>query len=153
VPTHRLPFAGSSIILLRKNNDGGWAMTEQELRRRAIDRFKNGEPPKAIYSDLGRTKQWFFKWLKRYQSGDPKWYVSRSTAPHRKPKQIQEDDRRRIIAIREQLQHQSFSQIGVSAIKWELHKARAPIPSDRTINRVLKQEGLVKKNILHPQGS
>ena len=128
-------------------------MTEQELRRQAIDRFKNGESPKAIYKDLGRTKQWFFKWLKRYQSGDPQWFKSRSTVPHRKPKQLQEEDRRRIITLREQLQRQSFSQIGVSAIKWELHKAGAPIPSDRTINRVLKQEGLIKKNTLRPQGS
>ena len=128
-------------------------MTEQELRRQAIDRFKNGESPKTIYSNLGRTKQWFFKWVKRYQSGDPKWYVSRSAAPHRKRKQLQEEDRRRIVTIRKQLQRQSFSQIGVTAIKWELHKAGAPIPSDRTINRVLKQEGLIKKNTLHPQGS
>ena len=126
-------------------------MTEEEMRLKAIDKFENGESPKVIYEDLGRTKQWFFKWLKRYQSGDTDWYRSRSRAPQRKPNKISEVERQRIIFIRQRLQRQSFSQIGVSAIKWELHKAGVPIPSDRTINRVLKKEGLVKKNCLCPK--
>jgi transposase len=126
-------------------------MTEEELRRLAVDRYINGETPKSIYEDLGRSKQWFFKWLKRYQSADPKWHLSRSQAPRHSPRRISEVDREKIIRIRQQLQRQSFAQIGVSAIKWELHKAGAPIPSDRTINRIINQEGLVKKNFLRPQ--
>ena len=126
-------------------------MTEEEIRCKAIDRFNNCEPPKTIYEDLGRTKQWFFKWLKRYKSGDLEWYHSRSRAPQRKPTQISEVERGRIISTRQRLQRQSFAQIGVTAIKWELHKAGVPILSDRTINRVLKQEGLVKKNFLCPK--
>ena len=46
-------------------------MTEDEVRRQAIMRYTNGEKPKSIYSDLGRTKQWFFKWLNRYRTGGP----------------------------------------------------------------------------------
>jgi putative transposase len=130
---------------------GGQQMTEEEIRRTAIERFNNGQSPKVVYEDLGRTKQWFFKWLKRYRSGDPDWYRARSRAPERKPTQISEVERQRIISIRQRLQRQSFAQIGVSAIKWELHKAGIAIPSDRTINRVLKQEGLVKKNSLCPK--
>ena len=130
---------------------GGQQMTEEELRCKAIDRFRSGEPPKIIYEDLGKSKQWFFKWLKRYQLGDPDWYYSRSREPRRKPTQISEVERKRVISIRQRLQRQSFAQIGVSAIKWELHKAGLGIPSDRTINRVLKQEGLVKKNFLCPK--
>ena len=126
-------------------------MTEEELRRLAVKRYINGETPKSIYEDLGRTKQWFFKWLKRYQSTDPQWHLSRSQAPRHSPRRISKVDRKRIIGIRQRLQHESFAQIGVSAIKWELHKAGAPIPSDRTINRIVKQEGLVKKNFLRPQ--
>jgi hypothetical protein len=126
-------------------------MTEEELRRQAIGRYIKGEAPKSIYEDLGRTKQWFFKWLKRYQSNDPQWHLSKFQAPCHSPTRISELDRDRIIRIRQQLERHSFAQIGVSAIKWELHKTGAPIPSDRTINRILKQEGLVKKNFLHPQ--
>ena len=123
-------------------------MAEEELRRDAIKRHIKGEHPKSIYEGLGRSKAWFFKWLKRYRSGDPKWYRSISRAPKGKPRKLGEVDRQRIVHIRKQLQRQTFAQVGATAIKWELHKSNFPIPSDRTINRILHQEGLVKKNFL-----
>jgi putative transposase len=121
---------------------------EEETRRNAIERYRKGESPKSIYEDIKRTKQWFFKWLKRYQSGDPYWYKSKSRAPLHRPFQIDETRRQQIISVREHLESESYAQIGVSAIKWELKKAGIEFPSDRTIGRVLKNEGLVKKNCL-----
>lgn len=41
--------------------------------------------------------------------------------------------------------------IGVFAIMWVLHKPGLPYRSDRTINRTLKREGLVKINTVFPQ--
>ena len=89
-----------------------------------------------------------FKWLRRYQSGDPHWYKSKSRAPLRRPFQIDETRRQQIISVREHLESERFAQIGVSAIKWELKKAGIQFPSDRTISRVLSSEGLVKKKCL-----
>jgi putative transposase len=126
---------------------------EQELRRKAIERYVNGEKPKAIYSDLSRSKKWFFKWLKRYQTGEAKWYTDESKAPKSSPRRLIETDRNRIIATRKRLESEPFAQLGASAIKWELTKSGYSFPSDRTINRVLKQEGLIKKNILCCQRS
>ena len=125
---------------------------EEDIRRTAIERYRNGENATLIYQDLKRTKPWFFKWLKRYQSGDPYWYQSRSRAPIHRPSQIDPTRRAQIISVREQLETDRFTQIGVSAIKWELKKAGIDFPSDRTINRVLFREGLVKKNSLCPKG-
>jgi len=127
-------------------------MTEEEVRRHAVNRYVYGETPKCIYKDLGRTKQWFFKWLKRYQSGDPNWYLSRSRAPKHQPREISKVTREQVIKIRERLQRQSFAQVGVSAIKWDLHKIGAALPSDRSINRVLRQEGLIKKKSIRSEG-
>jgi len=121
---------------------------EEETRRKAIERYRGGESPKVIYEDLKRTKQWFFKWLRRYQSGDPHWFKSKSRAPLRRPLQIDETRKRQIISVREHLESERFAQIGVSAIKWELKKAKIQFPSDRTISRVLSSEGLVKKKCL-----
>ena len=126
-------------------------MTEEELRRQAMLRYEKAEDPKSIYTDLGRTKQWFLKWLKRYRSGDPDWYRSRSHATRTRPTRTSNTERSHIINIRRQLDSQRFAQVGVSAIKWELHKAGHRIPSDSTIYRVLKHEGLIKKNCVHPQ--
>lgn len=126
---------------------------EIELRKTAIQRYLNGEPPKLIYTELKRSKHWFFKWLKRYQSGDPDWYKDKSKAPKKRPSAIQESERNRIISTRLHLESQKFAQIGPSAIKWELSKSGYGFPSDSTIKRVLKTEGLVKKNFIHSQGS
>jgi len=125
---------------------------EQELRIKAIKRYLKGEPPKTIYSELNRSKNWFFKWLKRYQTADPHWYKDRSRAPKKHPTAISKIDRQRIISIRTHLDSQKFAQIGASAIKWELSKSGFGFPSDRTINRVLKAEGLIKKNSIRSKG-
>ena len=113
---------------------------ETELRKTAIQRYLLGEKPKAIYTDLKRSKKWFFKWLKRYQSGDPDWYKDQSRAPRTRPTELGETEKQRIISVRQRLESQKFAQTGVSAIKWELSKSGFSFPSDRTINRVLKRE-------------
>ena len=125
---------------------------EIERRKTAIQRYLNGEPPKLIYTELKRSKHWFFKWLKRYQSGSPDWYKDKSKAPRKRPSAIHEAERSRIISTRLNLESQKFAQIGPSAIKWELSKSGYGFPSDSTIKRVLKNEGLVKKNFIHCQG-
>jgi transposase len=125
---------------------------EQKLRKQAIERHIKGESPKSIYTDLNRSKNWFFKWLKRYKTGNHDWYKSKSRAPKRKPFAIGEVEKQRIISVRSQLEEQEFAQIGASAIKWELTKSGFGFPSDSTINRVLKREGLIKKNFVCSQG-
>lgn len=124
---------------------------ESELRKKAIQRYLQGEKPKAIYTDLKRSKKWFFKWLRRYQSGEREWYKDLSRAPKHSPKRISDTDAKRIIEVRQKLESQHFAQTGASAIKWELSKSGYSFPSDRTINRVLKREGLIKKKSLRPQ--
>ena len=125
---------------------------EEQIRKLAIERYSNGEKPKAIYTSLNRTKAWFFKWLKRYRTGHPEWYKSQSRAPTNPPGRISDIYKQRIVETRKRLENERFAQIGATAIKWELAKSGFEFPSDRTINRVLKQEGLVKKNSIRSQG-
>jgi putative transposase len=122
---------------------------EQELRKTAVKRYLKGESPESIYSTLRRSKSWFFKWLRRYKSGEPEWYKDKSKAPINCPTAISSVERQRIISTRTHLESQKFAQIGPSAIKWELTKSGYSFPSDSTIKRVLKGEGLIKKNFLY----
>ena len=124
---------------------------EEELRKQAVQRYLAGETPKAVYSSLDRSKKWFFKWLGRYQSGAVDWYQERSRAPLTRPSELSTADKELITATRKRLDSEPFAQIGVSAIKWELHKQGLPFCSDSTINRTLKREGLVKKNTIFSQ--
>jgi transposase len=124
---------------------------EEQIRKAAIDRFKNGESPKDIYTSLKRSKKWFFKWLKRYCSGEKLWFKDQSRAPQKSPRRISEIERQRIIATRKRLEAEPFAQVGTSAIKWEMRKDGHRFPSDSTIHRVLKHEGLIKKNFICAQ--
>ena len=126
---------------------------EQEIRKKAIVKYLNGKFPKDICTEFKRTERWFFKWLKRFQTGDLHWYKDRSRAPLTKPSRISEKKRQLIVSTRKRLESDPFAQVGVSAIKWELSKLGIDFPSDSTINRILKEEGLVKKNCLCSQRS
>ena len=125
-------------------------MEEELLRKMAMEQFLKGKSPVSIYGDLGRSKPWFYKWLHRYQAGQEDWFKDESRAPHH-PNKTPEDTQKLVTNIRLQLEEHPFAQIGVSAIQWELRKLGVPPPPDWTINRILKREGLVKKNSLHPQ--
>ena len=81
---------------------------EQELRKQAVKRYLSGEKPKSIYTDLSRSKYWFFKWLKRYHSGDPDWFKEKSRAPRRQPTALSEADKQRIIAVRQRLESKNL---------------------------------------------
>jgi putative transposase len=124
---------------------------EEELRKQAVQRHLAGESPKVVYTSLDRSKKWFFKWLSRYQAGGDAWYQERSRAPLTRPAELSAADKELITFTRRRLDSEPFAQIGVSAIKWELHKLGLPFCSDSTINRTLKREGLVKKNTIFPQ--
>lgn len=126
---------------------------EEETRKQAVERYLNGEEPKEIYTDVKCSKKWFFKWLRRFKTGDLHWYKDRSRAPLTRPSKISEKKRQLIVSTRKLLESDPFAQIGVSAIKWELSKLGIDFPSDSVINRVLKKEGLVKKNCLCSQRS
>ncbi len=128
-------------------------MEEEILRKMAVEQYLQGKIPISIYHEMGRSKPWFFKWLHRYQSGDANWYQDRPKVPRSHPHQISPEMRKLIINIRTQLEEHPYAQTGTSAIKWEFKKLGVIPPSDRTINRILKREGLVKKNSLYPQRS
>lgn len=125
-------------------------MDEETLRKMAIEEFLKGKSPTSVYRDLGRSRPWFYKWLHRYQSREDEWFKDKSKAPHDHPNKTPAETHKLVMNIRLQLEENPFAQVGVSAIKWEFRKLGVNPPPDRTINRILKREGLVKKNFLIP---
>lgn len=126
-------------------------MEEETLRNMAVKQYLQGKDPVSIYSEMGRSKKWFFKWLRRYRSGAADWYRDQSKAPKSHPRQISPEMRKLLVNVRTQLERNIYAQIGAFAIKWEFKKLGLAPPSDSTISRTLRREGLIKKNSLSLQ--
>ena len=92
----------------------------EELRIKAIARYIKGEKPSSIYADLGRSKSWFFKWLKRFREGNELWYKDRSRAPKTVYRSTEPYIEQLVIKIRKGFEGTKYAQIGASAIGWEL---------------------------------
>jgi transposase len=91
---------------------------EDDVRKEAIQRhILGGESPKTIYKSLNRSKKWFFKWLKRYESGESDWYTGHSRAPITRPAETKARLKEQIITTRRRLEEAPYAQIGVSAVK------------------------------------
>ncbi len=117
----------------------------KQERIRAVRRFKAGEKPEAIFSSLGRSRSWLYKWVARYDENDKSWSENRSTKPfnatNRTPLEIEEI----IKMVRLNLYNQDLF-FGAQAILWELEDLGIkPLPSLRTINRILSRNGLTHR--------
>ena len=120
-------------------------MTEKELREDAVRRYECGETAKKIYESLGKSKRWFFKWIKRYRSGEKNWEEEQSRKPHRIPKKIDRKMEGAVVAIRRQLEKELYAQIGALNISWHLEQRGITSPPLPTINKILKRNDLVRK--------
>jgi putative transposase len=119
--------------------------SEVALRREAVRRRLAGESPEAIARDLGRTRQWVFKWAERYDPDDPGWALGRSRAPRRVANRTAGEVEARVLAVRERLAENPWAQVGAPAIAWELDKLGAPVPPLRTIERILARAGVTER--------
>ena len=97
-------------------------MEEETLRNMAIKQYLQGKDPVSIYREMGRSKKWFFKWLRRYRSGEADWYRDQLKTPQSHPRQISPEMRKLIVNVRTQLERNIYAQIGAFAIKWEFKK-------------------------------
>ncbi len=120
-------------------------MDEKELREDAIKRLENGESPKEIYQSLGKSKAWFFKWLKRYKHEGKNWACSRSRRPHHTSKKIDTTMEQAVIETRKRRERQLYAQIGALSISYDLHQQGMPPIPLSTINKILKRNELVRK--------
>jgi putative transposase len=101
---------------------------------------------------LNRTRPWVYKWINRFKSGDPEWYLDVSKAPKNKPNKTHpnlEDDiaqSRKKLSARD-TPETKYAYCGAIAIHQELDTlGYADKPSLSTINRILKRRGLIEKD-------
>ena len=119
--------------------------TYQE-RRWAVHRFLNGESPEAICLSLGHSRSWLYKWVERSLQGNPSWYESQSRRPLNNALHTSEEIEEIVKLVRLNLYNEGLF-CGDQAILWELGEmVVSPLPSLRTINRILDRHGLTHRS-------
>lgn len=121
---------------------------EAQRRRLAVKMFRVGRDPDEIADELQRSRRWVYFWV-AYQRQHPHTrFRSASRTPHHHANQTPRSVERRIVQLRETLQHQRnprlrYAPIGARTIQRELDKRRVkPCPSLSTIQRILRRNGL-----------
>ena len=117
----------------------------QQERIRAVHRFFNDEKPESICASLGRSRAWLYKWVERYTADDKSWSENQSRRPlsltSRTPKEIEEI----VKLVRLNLYNRDLF-CGAQAILWEMEELGIrPLPSLRTINRILSRNDLTHR--------
>ena len=121
----------------------------EEERITAIKRHLEGERSRDLYRSVDKSKSWFMKWWKRYQTGDKEWYKDRSKKTHTS-KKIDERIETTVVSIRNSLmdgteESSRYSFVGSESIKFkmeELGYKPSEIPSQSTIKRIIKRNKL-----------
>jgi putative transposase len=120
----------------------------------AVERFLNGERPEAICASLRRSKSWLYKWVERRTEGDDSWSESRSQRPFTTPGHTLPEIEEIVKMVRLNLYNRALF-CGAQAIRWEMEDSGVkPLPSIRTINRILSRQGLTHRRtgIYEPKG-
>lgn len=119
---------------------------EEALRKQAITLRQQGKKVAAIARELGRTRQWVHKWIKRYDAQSDNWCSSLSHAP-RNTLTVSSILERKVVETRQFLVESPYLESGAYAIWHHLKEQGVTPPSVATINRILRKHGLTRKKV------
>ena len=126
---------------------------ELSIRQMAIRLRLAGEKVETICSTLKRSKPWFHKWWQRYLAMGPEGLYDLTRANHQVARQTPPHIERAVLSVRRRLEARAtpqtrYGQISAAAIREELRTlGLTPLPSMRTIARILKRAGLTNPSI------
>jgi transposase InsO family protein len=114
-------------------------------RRWAVARVEAGDPVTTVAAALGRSRDWVYTWLTRARTGDSAWAQDRSHRPIHLARLTPAEIVEAVTLVRLSLYNHDLP-CGAQNIRWELEELSvAPLPSVRTINRILAREGLTHR--------
>lgn len=110
--------------------------------RLAVELWQAGQSVEAICRTLCCSPSWFYKWLHRWRSHRDDWFEPQSRCPHQVTRRLPDQVTEVVKLTRLSLYNQGLF-CGAQAIRWQLEDLRfQPLPSLRTINRILSREDL-----------
>lgn len=121
--------------------------SEEALRKRAITLYRQGLQKSTIARTLGRSREWVYKWISRYESGLAKWHESKSHAPVHKSNKTPASVVDQVVKTRHILDEDPHMESGAYSIWYYLTDKGIKPPSVPTINRILRDHGLTSKKL------
>lgn len=113
-------------------------LTAEELRIKAIEEYKKGKSVTEICRALGCSRQWLYKWIKRYNTKDAAWYKEESKKPKNIRRKRDKKTEEMVLEARKELVTTPFRQYGPQAIFYHLTMKDKPSPPVWEIARILK---------------
>lgn len=116
-------------------------MNEKQRRITAIQRVAQGETVTAVCADLGRPRNWYYKWKERYRTDgvagleDRRGGVQEGQCTPEWVKKVAVETRDRL--VRQAKGGKSFQGIGAREVVREMRKLGITPPHWRTIHSVL----------------
>jgi putative transposase len=117
---------------------------EVTTRRRAILFWMQGKRPCEILRRMGRSRKWFYKWLRRFKEHAWEGLDDAPRRPHARSQGYPNSTRHLVLQLRRRAQRRRVGLIGARALRNEIKQQRLvrKVPALSTINRWLKAEGL-----------
>ena len=117
----------------------------EDERRWAVARVEAGDPVATVAAALHHSRDWVYTWCTRARTGDSGWTQDRSHRPSHLARLTPPEIVEAVRLVRLSLYNQGLL-CGAQNIRWELEELSvAPLPSVRTINRILAREGLTHR--------
>lgn len=120
---------------------------EEALRKQAIALYQQGKKVAAIAREIGRTRQWVYKWIKRYDAQSDNWSAPLSHAPHNSTQKLSSTIEEQVITTRKRLDASPYLESGAYAIQYSMKEQGLNPPSVSTINRILSKHGVISKKV------
>jgi len=101
-----------------------------------------GRSLRSVASSLDMSKSWVAKQVSRFRAGGYEALAPQSTAPHRRPTQLDVALENEIVMIRKHLNEEGFD-AGPLTIQYHLRQRHGTAPGRSTIHRALVRRGFV----------
>jgi putative transposase len=113
---------------------------EEHRRQQAIARYLAGDKIEAICREMHCSKSWLYKWKARYQANDPGWAERLTTRPKSSPSHTPQPIEQAVVTLHRMLV-QSGKRGSAASVQEQLRQQGiAPLPSLRTISRILQRQ-------------
>lgn len=121
-------------------------LEESRYRRTAFKLFAKGKSVVQVLKRLPRSRTWGYKWKQRFEAEHWEAWDSRSKAPRTSAHQYEDSTVKLVLRLRQHPQRSAVGLICARAIRREVLRRRLlrRVPSLPTINRWLKQAGLMR---------